>query len=32
MQEKIQQLRKLKLLFVEDEEELLNIICDALKN
>lgn len=31
MQEKIQQLRKLKLLFVEDEEELLNIICDALK-
>ncbi len=30
MQEKIEQLRKLKLLFVEDEEELLNIICDAL--
>lgn len=30
MQEKIEQLRKLKLLFVEDEEELLQIICDAL--
>lgn len=31
MQEKIAKLRKLKLLFVEDEKELLEIICDALK-
>lgn len=30
MQEKIEQLRKLKFLFIEDEEELLQIICDAL--
>lgn len=30
MLEKIEQLRKLKFLFVEDEEELLQIICDAL--
>jgi len=31
MQEKIERLRELKLLFVEDEEDLLQIICDALK-
>lgn len=31
MQEKIAEIRKLKLLFIEDEEELLKIICDALK-
>lgn len=30
MKEKIEQLRKLKFLFIEDEEELLQIICDAL--
>lgn len=30
MQKKIEQLRKLKFLFVEDEVELLQIICDAL--
>lgn len=30
MQEKIEQLRKLKFLFVEDEVDLLQIICDAL--
>lgn len=31
MQEKIQKLRKLKLLFVEDEEDLITIIEDTLK-
>lgn len=31
MQEKIEKLRGLKLLFVEDEEDLLQIISDALK-
>lgn len=31
MQEKIAEIRKLKLLFIEDEEELLKIICDALQ-
>ena len=30
MKEKIEQLRSLKLLFVEDEEDLLSIISDAL--
>ncbi|NWN97762.1 MAG: response regulator, partial [Bacillus sp. (in: Bacteria)] len=30
MQEKIFQLRKLKLLFVEDEDDLINIITDTL--
>lgn len=30
MQEKIEKLRELKLLFVEDEEDLLQIISDAL--
>ena len=30
MQEKIQKLRELKLLFVEDEEDLLSIISDTL--
>lgn len=30
MQEKIEKLRSLKLLFVEDEEDLLSIISDAL--
>lgn len=30
MQEKIERLRELKLLFVEDEEDLLQIISDAL--
>lgn len=30
MQEKIERLRGLKLLFVEDEEDLLSIISDAL--
>lgn len=30
MQEKIERLRDLKLLFVEDEEDLLQIISDAL--
>jgi YesN/AraC family two-component response regulator len=30
MQEKIEKLRKLKLLFVEDEEDLINIITDTL--
>lgn len=30
MQEKIEKLRGLKLLFVEDEEDLLSIISDAL--
>jgi len=30
MQEKIEKLRELKLLFVEDEEDLLKIISDAL--
>lgn len=31
MQEKIEKLRELKLLFVEDEEDLINIIEDTLK-
>ncbi|WP_419770471.1 MAG: response regulator [Candidatus Marinarcus sp.] len=31
MQEKIQKLRELKLLFVEDEEDLINIIEDTLR-
>lgn len=31
MQEKILKIRKLKLLFVEDEEDLLTIITDALE-
>lgn len=31
MQEKIQKLRELKLLFVEDEEDLITIIEDTLK-
>jgi len=31
MQEKIERLRELKLLFVEDEEDLLKIISDALE-
>ncbi len=31
MQEKIQELRELKLLFVEDEEDLITIIEDTLK-
>ncbi len=30
MQEKIEKLRKLKLLFVEDEEDLIDIITDTL--
>ncbi|AXH14148.1 response regulator [Malaciobacter mytili] len=30
MQEKIVELRKLKLLFVEDEDDLINIITDTL--
>jgi len=30
MQEKIERLRELKVLFVEDEEDLLSIISDAL--
>lgn len=31
MHEQIEKLRELKILFVEDEEDLLSIICDALK-
>lgn len=31
MQEKIEKLRSLKLLFVEDEEDLIEIITDTLK-
>ncbi len=30
MEEKIFELRKLKLLFVEDEDDLINIITDTL--
>lgn len=31
MQEKIEKLKKLKLLFVEDEADLVEIITDTLK-